>query len=522
MLATMSASFTTSLSLAALAITLVPSARAQTASSSILQIRQGAFTADTHRVVLDMAQLPNAAPKLTETAQGWQIDIIDSDGRSISTSVKMEARKALKRTFFLPKTASKPARLVVDFEDAPAPPPVKTTEEQIEDLFGLPAWQPAAGEAAALTFSGFVEAEGRWFPKDSADGASDKVFGSIAAEPSLKFQLAANHKISLTGFGRVDTVTAARSHVDVREAKYEGRFGAIDVTVGVDRRFWGQLEAGHLVDVVGQVDTLEDIDAEDKLGQPLAEVKWTGSKASLAAIALPYFRDRPFPKAKDRPNAPMRITAKPIYDGTTSHWTPDFAVRGTLTAGPVDVAVHYVNGLNREPRLLPLTSGLTPVYDRMSQVGGDALAVLGPLRLKAEGFYRRLRNDKMAAGSNFGGFGVGAEYTFAGALGAGDLNLLAEYYHDTRGRKASTIFDNDIFVGFRYSGNDIASTEVLGGLLLDTRRSSKFVTLEACRRLSDAFKLSLDVRMPVAVAADDPLQMLRDDGFMQLKLQYHF
>jgi hypothetical protein len=514
----MKASFSASLSLAAITAALAAPNSARAAQVSVLNIRQGNFSADIHRVVFDMAQLPQGAPSLSHTADGWRVALTNNDGDTIYTDVDVPNGKQIKRTFFLPKTKDKPARLVMDFEAAAT----QTTEAQIASLFGLPAFQPASGDAQRLQLSGFVEAEGRWFPRASDDGVIRKLFGALAIEPSLKFQLSDNHKLTLTGFGRIDTATAARSHGDVREAKYEGRYGAFDLTLGVDRRFWGQLEAAHLVDIVNQIDQLEDVDGEDKLGQPLAEVKWATSKASLSLLALPYFRDRAFPQASDRPNTPQRITAKPIYDGTTSHWTPDFAARAALTAGPLDLALHYFNGLNREPRVIFGPEGLTPVYDRISQIGVDALAVLGPVRLKAESFHRAPRNDKVAAAPHYSGFGLGAEYTFAGALGAADVNLLAEYYHDSRGSDATTIFQSDVFAGFRYSGNDMASTEVLGGVLIDTRRSSKFITLEASRRLNDAFKLSLDARLPVSVAPEDPLWMMRDDGFVQVKLQYHF
>ncbi len=519
----MKAYFCTSLSLAALTAALAAPGTARAAGSSVLNIRQGAFTHHTHRVVFDMATLPQAAPDVVQTNGGWRVSFNDSNGHIVNTDVQVPGNQTVKRTFFLPRSSSKPARLVLDFEPADAAPvPTKTTQQQIDALFGLPAMQPAAGNDARLILSGFVEAEGRWFPKSSDDGVIRSLFGALAIEPSLKFQLTDTAKLTLTGFGRIDTVVAARTHGDVREAKYEGRFGAVDVTLGLDRRFWGQLEAAHLVDIVNQIDQLEDIDGEDKLGQPLAEVKWTGSKASIALLALPYFRDRHFPQSADRPNTPLRITAKPIYADTNSHWTPDFALRGTLTKGPVDVALHYFNGLNREPRLILTAEGLTPVYDRVSQFGMDALAVLGPVRLKAEAYYRKPSNDKIAAAPSYSSFGLGAEYTLAGAIGAGDLNLLAEYYHDSRGKAATTIFDSDVFAGVRYTGNDIASTEVLGGVLLDTRRSSKFITLEACRRLSEAFKVSLDARLPFSVSGDDPMRMMRDDGFVQLKLQYHF
>jgi hypothetical protein len=538
--AEMALSFSTTISLAALATAAAAPTAAQAATSPILQIRQAQFDADVHRVVFDMVQLPAETPQLVPTNTGWRVAFADQYGHDIRTDIKMAEGRAIKRIFYLPKTNAKPARLVMDFTKAASPivpvaaapvaEPVvaaipvtaKSDAPGFDASYGAPEWQPQTNNQKSLIVSGMVEAEGRWFPKSSDDGPLRQFFGSLAIEPRLQFQFKADHKFSLIGFGRVDTATAARTHVDVREAKYEGRFGALDVTLGVDRRFWGQLEAAHLVDVVNQIDTLEDIDAEDKLGQPLAEVKWTGRKASFAVMALPYFRDRSFPQRPDRPNAPMLVTGKAIRDGVSNHWTPDFAARGTLTSGPFDLALQYFNGLNREPRMILTPTALTPVYDRMSQFGGDALAVLGPVRLKAEGYYRRLRNDKVAAAKAHGGFGLGVEYSFAGAIGAGDLNLLTEYYHDTRGRDATTIFDSDIFAGFRYTGNDVASSELLGGVLFDTRRSSKFVTLEASRRLSDAFKLSLDARMPVSVAADDPLAILRDDGFVQLKLQLHF
>jgi hypothetical protein len=522
------------LSLSVSVIALAVATPVYATQSPVLRVRQGNFATGTHRVVLDMTRLPNALPTVAETATGWMVNFEDRDGRSLSTAVTVPRGQAVTRTFYLAKTKSRPARVVIDFvaaqaliappiETTAAPAPIMTVQEQVTDVFGsAPADRLVPHTASTVQLSGFIEAEARWFPKTSDDGIVRTFFGSVAAEPKLKISASDTQTFTLTGFGRVDTATAARTHVDVREAKYEGRFGAFDMTLGLDRRFWGQLEAGHLVDVINQIDTLEDVDGEDKLGQPLAELKWSGRQASFAIIALPYFRDRLFPQSPDRPNAPSLVTGKAMRSGTSNHWTPDFAARGTLTAGPVDIALHYFNGLNRAPRLVPMPGGLAPVYDRMSQVGGDVLAVFGPVRLKAEGYYRSLRNDKMLTAPNHGGFGVGADYNMAGVFGAGDVNLLAEFYHDTGGKQATTIFDSDVFVGVRYTGNDISSTEVLGGLLFDTRRSSKLLTIEASRRIAAAFKLSLDVRLPLGVAADDPLSLLRDDGFVQLKAQFHF
>ena len=42
------------------------------------------------------------------------------------------------------------------------------------------------------------------------------------------------------------------------------------------------------------------------------------------------------------------------------------------------------------------------------------------------------------------------------------------------------------------------------------------------RRLGERFRLSLDARLFSGVPVTDPLLVLRDDGFLQIKLQYYF
>ena len=42
--------------------------------------------------------------------------------------------------------------------------------------------------------------------------------------------------------------------------------------VGAAKVFWGTAESRHLVDIINQTDAVEDIDEEDKLGQPMVKV----------------------------------------------------------------------------------------------------------------------------------------------------------------------------------------------------------------------------------------------------------
>lgn len=503
-------------------------------AGSLIGVRSGAFDG-ARRVVLDLRFKPADEPLVSGGSDGWKVEL---DGRSIPLPVKQGMIP--QRRFYVEPGSGRPLRYVIDFApggapvaavraDDPLPQMALKTPEPVPDPapvaspIGSPASAPPPPPASRIRLSGYVEAEGRWFPRTSDDGVTNKTFGSFAAEPSLRIDLNDALRFTLTGFGRVETSGTRRSHGDLREAKLEGRLGAVDLTLGVDRRFWGQTEAVHLVDIINQIDTLEDIDAEDKLGQPLVSARWQGDGFSLEAIALPWFRDRRYPNRKDRPNAPLQVVLPSIRDGGSSRWTPDFAVRATLSKGPLDLAVFGFDGLSREPRLLPLSgTALTPVHDRITEIGGDALAVLGPVRLKAEGYYRWNRNDRITSAASWGAFGFGAEYTVAHIFGGMDANILAELYYDSRGRFSDAVFQKDVFAGFRLTGNDIASTELLAGVILDLDQSSKFINVEASRRIGSAFTLLLDVRMPVDVAPADPLKLLADDGFVQLKLRYNF
>lgn len=394
---------------------------------------------------------------------------------------------------------------------------------------------PPPTGSSPLTLWGFFEAEGRWFPQDSRDGAPDHLIGSMAMEPTIEYAWKGGSQfLRFTGFARVDTVVENRTHADVREAKYVGVFGPLELTAGLDRRFWGVTEAVHLVNIINQVDTLEDVDFEDYLGQPLISAAYTTRFGTFSGFYMPYFRERLFPTGEDRPNLPVHVNRELTqYESGDNNWHSDWALRWAMDAGPVDLGVSYFSGFSREPRLLLSFNSfgqpqLIPRYDLIDQVGVDLQATLGALLLKFEGIHRWDPVNDYAA------FAGGFEYTLYGVSAAGaDLGILAEYLYDERGKGTPLApgippfsnvspYDDDLFVGLRWSGNDIATTEILGGAILDLDTKSKAFVLEASRRLGANLRISLDGRFFTSVSTRDVLYPLGDDDFLQLKLQWHY
>ena len=81
--------------------------------------------------------------------------------------------------------------------------------------------------------------------------------------------------------------------------------------------------------------------------------------------------------------------------------------------------------------------------------------------------------------------------------------------------------ENDLFVGLRYTLNDINDTDFLGGVVVDqfTKNSSYFV--EFSRRLNNQWTLDLEGRV-FNGHANAVTNTLNEDDYIQLKLSYYF
>jgi len=119
---------------------------------------------------------------------------------------------------------------------------------------------------------------------------------------------------------------------------------------------------------------------------------------------------------------------------------------------------------------------------------------------------------------------AGFEYTIGNVKNSGkDLGLLLEYSYDERGDQALTPFQDDVFLGARFALNDVQSTEVLAGAVIDRQTGATFVNVEASRRRGQNWTLDLQYREFVNVPeADRFLFGLRNDDYLQAEWAWHF
>ena len=129
---------------------------------------------------------------------------------------------------------------------------------------------------------------------------------------------------------------------------------------------------------------------------------------------------------------------------------------------------------------------------------------------------------RSGVGPRYAALDGGVEYTFYGVLGAADLGVLAEYQYDERGKAGPSSSDNDLFAAMRLTFNDTQSTEFLAGVVQDMDTETRFLSVEASRRLGGRWKLAVEGRLLNGAPPTDPSFVLRKDGYLETRLFFHF
>lgn len=443
-----------------------------------------------------------------------------------------------------------------------------------------------SGRPAQAAWEANFAPEATWYPNSNPNAHSEEAnysSNSSAALTVANSWAGSQYLFDLNLFVREDQRDEHRSHTDVREALLTLVYNSVEVQIGSGRVFWGVTEAAHVVDIINQDDAVENIDGEDKLGQPMFAMKWYSPIGDFSGYVLPYFREREFAADNARPQLPL-----PVHEEDSQYEDPqgkkhvDYAFRWKHYLGPVDFGLSWFKGTTREPRLVPcyrsgtsraeadgstadtpncdINSGfptqppallvtlndvlaalgvgsssseqeaavtaeilseisLIPHYDQIEQVGLDIQYTVGPSAFKLEAA------ALTQLGQDYLIADAGLEYTFSSALGSdADISLVVEYLYDERGEdeRFNATFDDDVFVGSRIGLNDAADTQALGGVIIDRNHGSRLYSLEGTRRLSDSILLSIEARFISSAGDSDPLKFAENEDSVRTTLNFYF
>ena len=146
--------------------------------------------------------------------------------------------------------------------------------------------------AHAIDFSGNVAAELQMFTSTARFPQQLDENLTLSFQPKFRQDWnEGNDEITLELFMRADGRDENRQHADIRELKWLHVSGSDEWRVGINTVFWGVTESQHLVDVINQLDSLEGIDGEDKLGQPMIQYTTLQDWGNLHVFVMPGFRE---------------------------------------------------------------------------------------------------------------------------------------------------------------------------------------------------------------------------------------
>lgn len=384
----------------------------------------------------------------------------------------------------------------------------------------LAVWAPH--EAWCWGVDGFASVEGRAFPAAPIDDAQRRHSASLVLQPEISHRFAAGVDFSLIPFVRLDSADDERTHADVRECLFLYSAESYDLRFGIGRVFWGATEFLHLIDIINQTDSVESLDGEDKLGQPLLQLSLPLANGAVDFFLLPWFRERTFAGPHGRLRALLPVdTGKSRYESAAGQAHLDLAARYGFTLGSADLGLAWFHGTDREPLLLPEMSAtgvvLVPWYRQISQGSVDMQAAAGDWLWKLEALYRSGQGEAYSAATG------GIEYSFYGLAGSVmDLGVIVEFCWDERQERATSFAENDFVIGVRLALNDPADTSVLLAVVQDLDGGARMWTVEAGRRVSDRLKVQLEGAVFAGVLDDFVLGNLRQDDFLRLEVLWYF
>ena len=385
---------------------------------------------------------------------------------------------------------------------------------------------------------GRYSSETRFYPEEAAHPGQRSHASGLAAQVTLYVEDDEGTSVTITPFYRFDAGDPDRTHADLREA-YVLMYGDVgedewELRLGIDRVFWGVVESRSLVDIVNQTDLVEHPDEKTKMGQPMAHFTLSGDWGALELFGITWHRQRTFPGPHGRLRSGLVVDHDlASYEDSAEEWHVDLAGRFTGSFGPLDIGFSVFDGTSREPALLPTLAGrefvLAPYYEQIRQFGLDAQITTGAWLLKLEAIHRagaqnrRLDQNFKYEEEDFAAFVVGAEYTINALWESDtDLSLIAEWTRDERGRWATNAFENDLLLAARVGLNDEQSTELSLSVLKSLDNSSRVLSAEFKRRLSDSLSLNAESSVYLDIAEEDVIYDVRQDSYIGVNLDYNF
>ena len=321
------------------------------------------------------------------------------------------------------------------------------------------------------------------------------------------------------------------------------------IKIGKDIKFWGALEVRNITDGFNPTDLRADPFYVDKLGVWNASFTHYTESGGISFIVKAYEQSRDmsafpyvyyyFPETihTNFGSAPLHYKNDLITQSGKTR--PTFYLKysgSTDTKYPLDFAIILQNGYDSQryysTNFSPLTGDFQAkenAYIVNKLMTYDTLVVDSTL-YKLEAVYADVEDSNVNNVSDYIHLGLGVEHTLTQVYKEADLGLIAEYYYyDTleKGKKTDLelfeLFQNDLFLGLRYSFNEGNDASIITGAILDLDYNEQVYYFEYESRIAEIIKLNFDYRyIKPSPTKPTAFHLMGAHERLSLKLGYYF
>ena len=323
-----------------------------------------------------------------------------------------------------------------------------------------------------------------------------------------------------------------RSFIRVNEAYIEYEFEEDKILLGKNIRFWGALEAENIVDTFNIRDLRNDPLTTDKIGAYNFEYSHYFEESEFSFITKFYEQSNEMADSSYMYSAlSSNTTFNDNLQSEKSKYRPTvyLTYSGSLYGEhSLDYAFVYQNGYDSQ-RYITMTGN---TFNQHAYLVNKFMTyntmVVNSTLLKLEAIYANVIKDELI--SDYIHVALGVEHTLDQLDNGSEIGVIAEYYYyDTlednklNDLDLSQSFQNDLFVGLRYSLNDESDTSAVGGVIFDTQYDEQSYYVEYESRFNDMFKVSIDYRyIEPSTSHNTVYAKLGQHQRLGFNISYHF
>jgi hypothetical protein len=381
------------------------------------------------------------------------------------------------------------------------------------------------------SIKGYIGMDKHYYPREGV-GKQNSGNLSLIAELEWYKPLTDNFSFRAKPFFRYDAEDSDRNSSQLKELELQYSNERHFVDVGQTILSWSTTESVNVLpvivaDIINRRDYVADADGQQKLGRPLIGYKFLEDDYSLQLIYFPYFIEDEFDNIHSRESFTQGIfdiTESSLFATKDKEREPSAALRFEFAFANTNVAGFHYHGYSATEQFSPVgVDRLTPVYNLENISGLTSETVTDDWLLKSEIAYHRVANQVLSGtiDKQYLKAILGAEYTLVMYNSDADVALFSEYIFDERGESDNASpFENELFIGTRWSVNDQQSTVITGGVVQDLDDHSAVAHLNFNRRILSDFSLDLTIRY-YAPDKSTNLYPLRKDSLVKLIFKYH-